>query len=698
MDHDDLTSSQWDDVISPNSASTYGNFNHGQNLSILNNEFEDLTIGNQNMFGFRDDEDNKQDSEDNYDEESNKLKGEDYDSNDYDGFQDKDNEAELEQLHDLKREELKENRHQLVSELTGGVEDNNLEESVISPKKIKANESLFNEKDSVININKDDESIPQDHLSSPKIPSQLKSSKLYKTPRPRKFNAKINVEHLKESDNVNRNPLGPLGYNSDDSHSFDRSSAYSNSKAEKLLKEADAPLYNIPQQSKEESFVELKKAFPKTNQPEVTQSPQNEQVGTGTKPNGENEVFNKLEISVGDPMKVGDLTNAHIVYTIKTKNKGETPNDFPESDEIVVSRRYKDFRWIYHQLQNNHPGRIIPPPPSKQTYIGRFNENFIENRRLSLEKMLLKICNNQYLNRDADFRMFLISEDFVNESRERERISGSGASTQSSNALDNSTLSNDEGDSTPNIAPTPPSTIMGGNFMSSLFSMSSKVNDPDEYFTNKKEYFDDLESNLRNFYKSLELIGTQRLEMVSVVHELSLAIDELSNLELNKSTSELLGAFSEVQMKIKDNLDRVNLLEQLTLGFTIEEYLRVIGSIKFVLDTRTRIFSQYTTYNQDLTKKEAQLEKLNKKYKLQVDKINSLNFEVESLRKKSQAYEDKFKTISDIIKEELNKFELEKIDDFRNSVEIFIESSIESQKESIELWETFYERQNLASV
>lgn len=51
-----------------------------------------------------------------------------------------------------------------------------------------------------------------------------------------------------------------------------------------------------------------------------------------------------------------------------------------------------------------------------------------------------------------------------------------------------------------------------------------------------------------------------------------------------------------------------------------------------------------------------------------------------------------FEQISDTIKAELEEFELNRIDDFRNNVEIYVESSIESQKEAIELYETFYSR------
>jgi len=71
---------------------------------------------------------------------------------------------------------------------------------------------------------------------------------------------------------------------------------------------------------------------------------------------------------------------------------------------------------------------------------------------------------------------------------------------------------------------------------------------------------------------------------------------------------------------------------------------------------------------------------------------------VDKLKAKVQTFEKKFNLISETIKLELERFEFEKIDDFRNSVEIFIESSIESQKEAIELWETFYERENLSKI
>lgn len=671
MDQDDLTASHWDDVISPNKTA-FTNLTSSY-LPSFNNEFNELSINDRNA-------EDQEEEQDKQGQDGERNQAEEYD-------------PEQDQLNDLRKEERKEHKQNLITELTNGSEENELENSFIaSPKKVNVNDSLFNDKDSPIKINNDDNKNIEELQGSPKRANQLKNGK-FKVPRIRRYNSKTVSKHLNENNIEPPLSAGPLGNNEteDDSISNDKSSVRSNTKADQLVHEANAPLYDVPQISDEERLKSLSK--PKKIENTVSKETNEEKEGSKFNP--------LIEISVGDPMKVGDITTAHIVYSIKIRIKNSNDERWKkfDKDEILVTRRYKDFRWIYHQLQNNHPGKIIPPPPAKQTYIGRFNENFIENRRLSLEKMLNKIANIEKLYYDDDFMMFLTSEDFINESKERERLSGLGASMQNNEFLDNDGDSNKNGNEDIVVAPIVGNGgNSGGGFMSSFFSMSNKINEPDEYFINKKTYIEDMEYNLKNFYKSLELIGNQRLEMIGVIDEISITIEELSTFEISKITSELLNSFSEVQIKLKENLDRINLQDQLTLGFTIEEYLRIIGSIKFTFETRLKIHQQYYNFQTELNKKQSQLDKLNKKYKSSIDKINQLSFEVDKLKQKTSIYEKNFNNISETIKEELENFEIERIDDFRNSVEIFIESSIEAQKEAIELWETFYERQNLAAA
>lgn len=666
---EDLTASHWDDVLAPSqsqfSSSTYNDFS---------NRFGTLNLDNPHKDDDDDEDDN--DNSDNADENAgNDVLNVPEATTVPDQFASASvfNQSEMDQLNEIQREERKEKSSNLLTELTHGA-DGNLDESLQSPAKVEPSDSLFSDRGTPLKVPVVDSRHPESTspTKSPTKSPKLKNGK-FKATRSRRYPSKTVVKHLKEQNGDVLDPLGPLGGEPSDSTHENALVA----RGSTLMQEADAPLYDIAPEHEQETVLKMNTEVPKVSETARAND------------------SNILEITVGDPVKVGDITNAHIVYSLRTRNKNEKSLHFPLTLEwVTVSRRYKDFRWIYHQLQNNHPGRIIPPPPTKQTYIGRFNENFIENRRFSLEKMLTKISRVADFADDQDFVMFLTSEDFANESKERERISGSGASSHPDSLDDdseNGSLSSSS--SAPLVAGTAAS-----SFMTSLFSISTKVPEPDGYFSKKKAYIEDLEHNLKTFYKSLELIATQRVEIIGVTEEIAATIDGLADLEILRANSNLLGEFAEVHLKLRENLDRVNLLDQLTLGFTIEEYLRIIGSVKHVFEARSNIYQQYITYKNDLAKKQESLDKLNSKYKSPVDKINMLTFEVDKLKQKVAQFEKSYNTISDTIKKEIDNFEMEKIEDFRNSVEIFIESSIESQKQSIELWETFYDRQNLALV
>jgi sorting nexin-1/2 len=85
-----------------------------------------------------------------------------------------------------------------------------------------------------------------------------------------------------------------------------------------------------------------------------------------------------------------------------------------------VSRRFRDFLWLYNQLHSNNPGIIVPPPPEKQA-VGRFNADFVESRRQALERMLNKITAHPTLQHDGDLKLFLESEAFNVDIRHKER-------------------------------------------------------------------------------------------------------------------------------------------------------------------------------------------------------------------------------------------------------------------------------------
>ncbi|RKO90921.1 Phox homologous domain-containing protein, partial [Blyttiomyces helicus] len=80
--------------------------------------------------------------------------------------------------------------------------------------------------------------------------------------------------------------------------------------------------------------------------------------------------------------------------------------------DSTVSRRFRDFLWLYQQLVARYPGVVIPPVPEKHA-IGRFQEDFVESRRSALERCLRKIVAHPLLRDDEDLQIFLESETFL---------------------------------------------------------------------------------------------------------------------------------------------------------------------------------------------------------------------------------------------------------------------------------------------
>ena len=72
----------------------------------------------------------------------------------------------------------------------------------------------------------------------------------------------------------------------------------------------------------------------------------------------------------------------------------------------LVARRYKHFTWLHDRLHEQFAGVSVPPLPDKQVQ-GRFQADFIENRRRGLQRFLNRVANHPVLGASSVFRHFL---------------------------------------------------------------------------------------------------------------------------------------------------------------------------------------------------------------------------------------------------------------------------------------------------
>ncbi|OAA69181.1 Vps5-like protein [Akanthomyces lecanii RCEF 1005] len=362
-----------------------------------------------------------------------------------------------------------------------------------------------------------------------------------------------------------------------------------------------------------------------------------------------------FHISVGDPVKIGDLTSSHIVYSVRTK----TTSRAYKQPEFEVKRRYRDFLWLYNSLHGSNPGYVVPPPPDKQA-VGRFDSNFVEARRAALEKMLNKITAHPTLQHDGDVKIFLESEAFNVDVKQKERRDP--LPSESKGVLGSLGIN------------------VGGG---------SKFVEQDDWFHDRKVYLDALENQLRGLLKAMETMVGQRKMMAEAAGEFSASLHALSTVELSQSLSQPLDALSDLQLTIRDVYDRQAQQDVLTFGITIEEYIRLIGSVKQAFGQRQKGFYAWHSAESELQKKKATQDKLLRQGKSQQDRLHQMNGEVAEAEKKVHQARLLFEDMGRCMRAELDRFEREKVEDFKSGVETFLESAVEAQKELIEKWETF---------
>ncbi|KAK7874567.1 hypothetical protein R5R35_013137 [Gryllus longicercus] len=82
----------------------------------------------------------------------------------------------------------------------------------------------------------------------------------------------------------------------------------------------------------------------------------------------------------------------------------------PTINNIQVSRRYKHFDWLHERLEEKFSLIPIPPLPDKQIS-GRYEEQFIEHRRMQLQAFVNSMCRHPILSQCAVWEHFMTCTD-----------------------------------------------------------------------------------------------------------------------------------------------------------------------------------------------------------------------------------------------------------------------------------------------
>nr|POE77789.1 vacuolar protein sorting-associated protein vps5 [Quercus suber] len=363
-----------------------------------------------------------------------------------------------------------------------------------------------------------------------------------------------------------------------------------------------------------------------------------------------------FNITVGDPHTVGNAATSHTVYSVITR----TTSKAYTNPTFTVTRRYRDFLWLYERLHDNNPGVVVPPPPEKQA-VGRFDTNFVESRRMALERMVNKVAAHNVLQHDGDLKTFLESESFnvdIKHKNHKDPLLG----TESKGFMSSIGISSGS----------------GGKFI-----------EHDDWFHDRRIYLDALENQLKALQKSTDTVVGQRKALADSCGDFSTSLHNLAAVELSPALSGPLDALGDLQIRVQELYNRQAMQDVLTLGIVIDEYIRLIGSVKKAFEQRQKSFHSWHSAESKLQETRKQQDKLLRAGRTQQDRIGQMQADVADAERRVHATRLLFEDMGRLMRQELERFEREKVEDFKSGVETFLESAVEAQKELIELWETY---------
>ncbi|ORY07227.1 lipid binding protein [Basidiobolus meristosporus CBS 931.73] len=387
-----------------------------------------------------------------------------------------------------------------------------------------------------------------------------------------------------------------------------------------------------------------------------------------------------MKVSIVDPQKEYEGTTAqHISYLVTTETELST---FPKPN-IQVRRRFQEFVWLYNTLVYEYPACIIPPLPEKHRmeYLkgDRFGQEFVEKRKDSLERFLQRIARHPTLQKSECLRIFLTSDKFFE--------------YQMLQSNDSAARAKGEG--------------VFENIGDAIINAFTKVQKPDDRFSEIKETIDKFEENLHTIEKLYQKIIKKQNELELEYAELGTEVKGLSELETR--IADPLTKFGDAINKHTSATKHMINQEEGVFLSQIHEYISYCASIKGVMKLREQKqvdFEELTAFlNQQKNEREKLInhEKstgLSSFIKGKYDEIKGVDQEkarqnkLEKVEAKVKELEDAVNSSNDVsvkfseeVLKEFEIFQTSKTVDLKTSFNNYCHSQVEYYKTGISIWE-----------
>eukprot|EP01033_Poteriospumella_lacustris_P009206 gene9207-6621_t len=317
-----------------------------------------------------------------------------------------------------------------------------------------------------------------------------------------------------------------------------------------------------------------------------------------------------------------------------------------------------DFSWLSEEFARELPGCIIPPLPEKVT-VGRFERDFIEGRQRGLQRYLQRVIAHPELSSSHLLVIFLQSDE--------------GAFSR---AMEDSKASR------PKITTTAVNWFEG-KVNSIAYGKTEIDRTPEDVkIEEMADYISKLEKQLQAVTKHSEGMAKRLKDTASCMFELGSSLSALGQSDVDGAGGELT-IFASTMERTSNSYSATAEAELQKFHEPLDEYVRMMGSVKAAIQRRTDKKRAYVAALTDVDAKGAALRKAQSSGKDSSSKESSLAG-AEAMRDAAKA---DFERVTDRLLQEFETFKEKKVADMKRIISSYVEFQMVHTRKVETLWE-----------
>ncbi|XP_016476935.1 sorting nexin 2B isoform X2 [Nicotiana tabacum] len=406
-----------------------------------------------------------------------------------------------------------------------------------------------------------------------------------------------------------------------------------------------------------------------------------------------------LRLSVSDPLKEQELTNSlvpggsnYVTYLITTRT------NLPDFDgtEFSVRRRFRDVVTLSDRLAESYRGFFIPLRPDKSVVESQVmqKQEFLEQRRAALEKYLRRLAAHPVIRRSEELRMFLEANGKLPLVRTTDVASRmlDGAVKLPKQMFSAETVGGGMVDVNEVAQP-----AKGGRDLLRIFKelkqsvtydwggVKPQVVEEDKELLEKKEKLQDFEQQLSNVSQQAEALVKAQQDIGETMGQMGLAFVKLTKFETEQAVYDSQRTRAADMKNVATAAVKASRLYRELNAQTVKhldklhEYLGVMLAVNNAFSDRSSalltvqtLLSELSSLNSRIEKLEAASSKIFGGDRSRIRKIEELKETLRVTEDAKSSAVSEYERIKENNKNELERFEKERHDDFLGMLRGFI--------------------------